>query len=44
MDIFYELLFGKPPFIATNIIDLIKNIKNQTLEIPKKYNFIIFLV
>ena len=42
--VFYEFLFGKPPFIATNIIDLIKNIKNQTLEIPKKYNFIIFLV
>ena len=26
--VFYELLFGKPPFNATNIIDLLKNIKN----------------
>jgi len=26
--VFYELLFGKPPFIASNIIDLLKNIKS----------------
>ena len=26
---FYELLFGKPPFTAGNIIDLLKNIKNK---------------
>jgi serine/threonine-protein kinase ULK/ATG1 len=23
---FYELLFGKPPFTATNMVDLLKNI------------------
>jgi serine/threonine-protein kinase ULK/ATG1 len=25
--VLYEMLFGKPPFIASNIIDLLKNIK-----------------
>jgi len=36
--VFYELLFGKPPYVAGNIIDLIKNIKNQQLKFPKKIN------
>jgi serine/threonine-protein kinase ULK/ATG1 len=27
--VFYELLFGKPPFTAGNMIDLLKNIKNK---------------
>ena len=34
--VFYEMLFGKPPFVASNIIDLLKNIKNKPLEIPRK--------
>jgi len=29
--VFYELLFGKPPFTAGNMIDLLKNIKNKPL-------------
>ncbi len=35
--VFYEMLFGKPAYTASNIIDLIKNIKTKPLEIPKKY-------
>lgn len=27
--VFYELLFGKPPFTATNMIELIKTIQNK---------------
>jgi serine/threonine-protein kinase ULK/ATG1 len=27
--VFYELLFGKPPYTASNMIDLIKNIQNK---------------
>ena len=27
--VFYELLFGKPPFTAGNMIDLLKNIKTK---------------
>ena len=27
--VFYELLFGKPPYTASNIIDLIKNVKSK---------------
>ena len=34
--VFYELLFGKPPFTANNIIDLIKNIKTKQIEINRK--------
>lgn len=26
---FYELLFGKPPYTAGNMVDLLKNIKNK---------------
>ena len=36
--VFYELLFGRPPFLANNIIELKKNIKTKKLEIPKKAN------
>ncbi|KAL4509999.1 hypothetical protein ABPG72_010192 [Tetrahymena utriculariae] len=36
--VFYELLFGRPPYTAGNMIDLIKNIRNKPLEIPKKIN------
>ena len=32
------MLFGKPPYTASNMIDLIKNIKNKPLEIPRKIN------
>ena len=38
--VFYELLFGKPPFVASNIIDLLKNIKNKQLEIDLRINAI----
>ena len=34
--VFYEMLFGKPPFVAANIIDLLRNIKSQPLEINRK--------
>lgn len=34
----FELLFGRPPFTAGNMIDLIKNIRTKPLEIPKKMN------
>ncbi len=36
--VFYELLFGKPPFTAGNMIDLLKNIKNKQLEFNRKIN------
>ena len=36
--VFYEMLFGKPPFVAGNMIDLLKNMKNKPLEIPRKIN------
>lgn len=36
--VFFELLFGKPPYTATNMVDLIKNIHNKQLEIPRKIN------
>jgi serine/threonine-protein kinase ULK/ATG1 len=38
--VFYELLFGKPPYTAGNMIDLLKNIKSKPLEFPKKINSI----
>ena len=34
----YELLFGKPPFTANNIPNLIRTIKTTPLAIPKKVN------
>jgi len=36
--VFYEMLFGRPPFVASNIIELIKNIKTKPLQIPRKIN------
>lgn len=36
--VFYELLFGRSPFVAANMIDLLKNIKNKPLDIPRKIN------
>ena len=36
--VFYELLFGKPPYTAGNMIDLLRNIKNKKLEFPRKIN------
>ena len=36
--VFYELLFGKPPFTAGNMIDLLKNIKNKPLNFPRNIN------
>ena len=36
--VFYELLFGRSPFMAGNMIDLLKNIKTKPLEIPRKIN------
>jgi serine/threonine-protein kinase ULK2 len=38
--VFYELLFGKPPFVASNIIDLLKNIKSKKLEMDLRINAI----
>ncbi len=34
--VFYELLFGKPPFTANKMVDLIKNIENNKVEISRK--------
>jgi len=36
--VFYELLFGRPPFLASNMIELMKTIKQKKLEIPRKIN------
>ena len=33
--VFYELLFGCPPFTASSLAELIDNIKSQSLNIPK---------
>jgi serine/threonine-protein kinase ULK/ATG1 len=35
--VFYEILFGKPPFTAANMIDLLKNI--QKLPVCNKIIF-----
>jgi serine/threonine-protein kinase ULK2 len=35
---FFELLFGKPPYTAGNMVDLLKNIKTKPLEIPRRIN------
>lgn len=32
---FYELLFGRPPFTAKNVVDLLKTIKTKPLNLPK---------
>lgn len=36
--VFYELLFGRPPFTARSLVELMKNIKSKTLDIPRKIN------
>jgi serine/threonine protein kinase len=36
--VFYEILFGKPPFTAGNMIDLLKNIKTKPIEFNKNIN------
>ena len=36
--VFFEILFGQPPYMAGNLLDLIKNIKTKKLEIPRKIN------
>lgn len=36
--VFYELLFGRPPFMATNIVELKRNVKTKKLEFPRKIN------
>lgn len=35
---FYEMLFGRPPFLGLNIIDLLRDIKTKVLEFPKDVN------
>lgn len=35
---FYEMLFGKPPFTAKNIVELLQKIRKQPLEFPKNVN------
>jgi serine/threonine-protein kinase ULK/ATG1 len=36
--VFFELLFGKPPFTAGNMVDLLKNIQRNKLVINKRIN------
>ena len=36
--IFYEMLFGKPPFTASSIVDLIENIKSTPIDFNKNIN------
>ena len=36
--VFYEMLFARPPFVAKNIVDLIKNIHNKKLKFPRHIN------
>lgn len=36
--VFYEMLFGKTPYTASNMVDLIANIKNKPLVFPKSIN------
>ena len=33
---FYELVFGKVPYTASNIIDLLKKIRKEPLSFPKR--------
>ena len=35
---FYELLFGRPPFLGLNIVDLLNEIKTKVLEFPRDVN------
>lgn len=36
--VLYELLFGRPPFVASNLVELTKNVKTKKLEFPRKIN------
>ena len=36
--LFYEMLFGKPPFTASSIVDLIENIKSSPIDFNKNIN------
>jgi len=36
--IFYEMLFGKAPFTASSIIDLVENIKTSPLVFNRNIN------
>lgn len=36
--VFYEILFGTPPYKASNMVDLINNIKNKPISFPKNIN------
>ncbi len=36
--VFYETLYGTPPYKASNMVDLINNIKNKPLNFPKSIN------
>ena len=36
--VFYELLFGRPAYSASNMVDLIKNINSKPLQFPKNVN------
>ncbi len=36
--VFYQLLFGIPPYIGRNIFELLKEIKNTELKIPRDIN------
>ena len=36
--VYYELLFGKPPFVAKNMVDLVKLIYNTPVAFDKKIN------
>jgi len=36
--VFYEMLFARPPFVAKNIVDLIKTINKKKLRFPKHIN------
>lgn len=37
---FYELLFGKPPFMAASMVELLKNIQSKPVQINRKQNSI----
>jgi serine/threonine-protein kinase ULK/ATG1 len=34
--VFYEILFGKPPYTASNIVELVKKVNTKALTIPKR--------
>lgn len=36
---FYELLYGKPPYTASNIVELLQNIQKKPLLFPKSETF-----